>query len=148
MTTTHFGERMRLVSGCVCPLCTWTKPLTMAYRDWDQHDQRGTVRRRDEHEDNWDYKKRRRYDVSTPCHAAGVKNLADLHIFRTMTTTKIVTTETTIVRMIDMTMGIIIIMTVAIRELTMTGGHATIPWKMILTTNSINKNTTTRENEW
>ncbi|KAG8787215.1 hypothetical protein FRB91_000212 [Serendipita sp. 411] len=34
----------------------------MAYRDWDQHDHRGTVRRREEQDDSWDYKKRRRYD--------------------------------------------------------------------------------------
>ncbi|KAG8814348.1 hypothetical protein FRC17_001154 [Serendipita sp. 399] len=35
----------------------------MSYRDWDQHDYRGTVRRRDDQDDSWDYKKRRRYDA-------------------------------------------------------------------------------------
>ncbi|CCA71088.1 hypothetical protein PIIN_05023 [Serendipita indica DSM 11827] len=36
----------------------------MSYREWDQHDYRGTVRRREDQDDSWDNKKRRRYDDS------------------------------------------------------------------------------------
>lgn len=36
----------------------------MSHRDWEQHEHRGTVRRRDEYDESWDYSKRRRYDVS------------------------------------------------------------------------------------
>jgi hypothetical protein len=35
----------------------------MSHREWDQQEYRGTVRRRDEYDETWDYSKRRRYDV-------------------------------------------------------------------------------------
>ena len=105
----------------------------MSRRDWEQQEHRGTVRRRDDYDENWDYSKRRRYDVSIGPWL-GPRKLIIPATHRTVTIKKIMHIEKNIRKTRVMTIIVMIITMFQshANAQTMTGEPARSPWKRIL----------------